>query len=471
MVSFYEFLHRKTNEFYMGRLYPVIVCLLICVGQITAKEHITIPINVLLACGALLVCSSIRPIITILCAFVYSLSRENAFFGSSSSDFFFTGWRVVAFWVLLTVVVVSFISFFRRNSFFKRVGLGKTPLLLPLILLCAAFLLNGVRSGEWVSGSLLYGFLQVVAYGFVFVIFYHGFSDEESSQELADYFAYVGVLISLVLIAEMAAVYITNGVFIDGVIHRENIKFGWGIGNTAGIYLNLLVPLGFYATYRSRRLAIPYFIVTTLTYAAAIFTISRNALLFGTASYFIILLIFCFVGEKKKFFRIWALIIVAAAAVAFALYHDQILTAFKSYVDRGMDDSSRFSIWQTAWERFKENPIFGNGFRGLLFESGSAVSFIPIMSHNTVFQILFSMGLVGFCSYALYRLCTLAPFFKRPSIMKCMLGALILVILGESLLDNFVFHIQPMFYYSIALAIVYRSHKHDVAAKARGRRR
>jgi hypothetical protein len=37
-----------------------------------------------------------------------------------------------------------------------------------------------------------------------------------------------------------------------------------------------------------------------------------------------------------------------------------------------------------------------------------------------------------------------------------MLGASMLVLLVGSLLDNFLFHIQPVFYYSIAMAIVYR---------------
>ena len=38
-----------------------------------------------------------------------------------------------------------------------------------------------------------------------------------------------------------------------------------------------------------------------------------------------------------------------------------------------------------------------------------------------------------------------------------MMGASMLVLLLGGLLDNFVFHIQPVFYYSVAMAIVYRS--------------
>ncbi len=441
------------EDFFQGRLYPLIICAAVLIAQIFSYEHIIIPAMVVLVAISFLICKSIKPFIAPLCAFMYTLSLENLVFGPNSTDYYFTGWRLIAIFVLAILVVCALAVFFCRTRLIRKLRERRTPGLIPLLLLCAAFLLNGLGSEYWHPANALFGLAQVAAYLIVFIIFYHGFSEDETSEELAEYFAYICALITVVLAAELIHVYLTNDVIVNGVINRDQIRFGWGVCNNLGVCANILIPMNFYGAYRSKRNSIFYFIAAVVAYMTAIFSISRNGLLIGTVIFSFCILMFCFVGERKRFFRICTVILITTLAACSIIFRNKIGVAFKSYFDRGFTDESRLEIWKNAWESFKTAPLLGNGFKApLLFEDGIE-SFTPLMAHNTILEICFAMGIFGIACYILYRLSTLIPFIKKPSIMKTSLGLLILTLLSAALLDNFAFHVYPVFYYSIAMAI------------------
>ena len=449
----------RLNKFYMGRLYPAVVCVLVLCGFLCSKEHILIPTIVLFACGAFWVCRSVKPLIAPLCTFIYSLSNGNAIFGSEASDYYFTGWRIKALVLLAALATVSIVAFFIKAGIIQKMLVKKTPLLFPLLLLSASFLLSGAFSDKWAAKDLLYGFFLVFSFLVVYVLFYHGFSEDDDTTELGDYFSYVTLLMSLVLIVEMVWLYTgENGVISpEGEIVKSMIIFGWGSCNNAGVYLAMLIPMNFYGAYRSRIGGV-YFLVATATYICAVLTLSRNALLFSTLADIGCLIGFSIYGnpKKRRSFAYSALAILLCAAVVYVVYREPLILALSSYAEMGVSDSGRFEIWREALSTFLENPILGNGFYEVLQTGELKASFIPAMAHNTALQFMSSMGLVGLASYVFYRIRSVRAFTDRPELLKTMLGVSILILLGESLLDNFIFQIHPMFYYSIAMAIAYR---------------
>ena len=191
---------------------------------------------------------------------------------------------------------------------------------------------------------------------------------------------------------------------------------------------------------------------------------SRNALVFSTLAYAACVLICCFVGKYKKVFRIITLVGIALVAVFAVLLCDKLQGLLADYFERGFSDNGRYALWRQAFDNFLASPMFGRGFCG--FDVDTAVfGPLPKQAHNTVIQLLSSMGLVGLFSYGYYRIMSLKPFFKRPSLMKSFFGISILVLLAESLLDNFIFNVYPMLYYAATLAIVYRASKEEEAAE------
>lgn len=450
----------------MGRLYPAIVCAFVLLGFIYSKEQIFIPIIVLMACLAFWVCRSARPLITPLCTFIYSLSNNNAIFGEEASNYYFTGWRMVALVLLAIFAAVSIVAFVIRAGIISKMLVKRTPLLLSLVLLSVSFLSSGLLSDRWVVIDLLYGSFQVLSFLVVYVLFYHGFSDDEGAVELGDYFSYVTLLMSLVLIVEMAWLYTSGDGVIssDGEIVKALIVFGWGSCNNAGVYLAMLIPMNFYGAYRSR-LPIVHFLVAAATYICAVLTLSRNALLCATLVYISCLVGFALFGRKrhKKFFAYGAVAIALCVCVVYVVYREPLMLALNSYAEQGISDAGRFEIWQNSFRAFLENPIFGNGFYQGLETGNVKATFIPSMAHNTVFQLLSGMGIVGFLAYAIYRISSLRAFFIRLDILKTMLGAAMLVLVFESMFDNFIFQIHPVFYYSIAMAITYRRHNEVIS--------
>ena len=85
------------------------------------------------------------------------------------------------------------------------------------------------------------------------------------------------------------------------------------------------------------------------------------------------------------------------------------------------------------------------------------------MAHNTIVELLSATGAVGLLAYLWYRVKSLIPVFKRPSLMKTMAALSIAVILFSSLLDNFVFNVYPMFFYITLLALIHRDSRDEAA--------
>ena len=199
-----------------------------------------------------------------------------------------------------------------------------------------------------------------------------------------------------------------------------------------------------------------YFTFATLSYIFAVLSMSRNAFLFSTLAYFLCMVISCLRAENKKFFRIFFLMGVILVSLFGIMFFEEIRLIFSDYFSRGFSDSGRFALWRLAIETFSMSPLFGSGFYGFFTDAVFEYSSFPRMAHNTVFQLLSSMGIFGIISYGWYRIETLKVIIKRPSLPKTMLGISMLVFLLGSLLDNFVFNIHPALYYTFALAIACR---------------
>ena len=206
-----------------------------------------------------------------------------------------------------------------------------------------------------------------------------------------------------------------------------------------------------------------YFVLATLTFFGAVLTLSRNAILFGGAAYAACVLICCFKGNNKKLFRIVAAVGLVLAMLAAVLMWDKITLVLKDLFDRGLSDNGRFKLWAMGIENFLKAPLFGNGYYSLEVTENVVITthFLPKMAHNTIVQILSSMGVAGICAYGFYRYKTLIPFLKRPTAAKTVLLISVLVLLGGSLLDNFIFRFYNIFHYSAALAIAFRLYEDE----------
>jgi len=443
-----HFTKERLEGFFMGKWYPVLTGALVLLEHLFGLELWLGSLNVLLASLSLLVCTSTRPLITFVASFVFQLSVKNSPAIPAVSDYLFTMPRLLVIIVLAVIFVGSAVYFSVKNRIFSGVNI-RTPLLVPLFVLSLGFVMNGAFSGVWKPSSLVFGLCEAACFLVLFMLFYLGLRGEDS-EELISYFVFSSAVVAAVLILEVGACYLTlyNGT-------KESMLFGWGIWNTAGVSLAVLIPvcfLGFYRlAERGRWQGWLYLALGLLTFFAAALTQSRNALLVGAIVTFAGFVIFSFIGKYRLIFRtvtaVGAVLSIPLAIVLWDRLSPMLLTFFY--------DNGRYELWGMGIDNFLSSPVFGVGFFGADFGTFFTAEFLPTMAHNTVVQLLSGMGVVGLLCYAFYRAATAVPFIKHPTVAKSFIGLSVLVLLAESMLDNFVFYFLPTLHYTVALAVVF----------------
>lgn len=454
---------RALSEFFMGDLYPMFIALITVIGSVTGIEFYLGMVHILLVSVSLFICPSLKPMVISLLTFVMQLSLGHSPFYPNYSNYYYTGWRLIAV-ILMGVTVASAIIFFIvKDRTYKRVSFKNTPFLLPIIALSIAFSINGAFSDSWVVGDLVFGLANAFVYSFVFILIYHGFAEKEDSSELARYFSYISMLIALIIILELSVLFLTNeNIFADGAINKTEVALGWGIWTVVGASLSVLIPAMFYGL-QFNKYPWLYFAVATVTLLFCALTMSRNALLFGGLAYVACVIISCFFGKYKKAFRIIAAAGALAASVMAVVFWDKIHALFGENFNLGLALNGRENLWPAAIDNFLSSPIFGKGFYGLDVTTDFSYGGLPLQAHNTVLQLLSATGAVGLICYLYYRFYTLKPVFKRPSLRKTFMALSVVTLLLGSMLDNFVFFIYPTFHYTVALAVIHKASREEDA--------
>ena len=453
--------HPRLVSFFIGPAYPIWIAFSVLVGRMTCLEVYFAAFDLLLIALGFLVCDSIKPIIPILTSFLYRIPLEHSP-GTPFYSTYYSGAKFVLPIILFCIAIASLVAMLIRMRVFTKANLKSLPMLLPLSLLSLAFLLGGTFNDTKVMADFWFALLEVVVFALVFWLLYLGLKREDP-EELCKYFVYVAGVLAAILILEVAHLYVAyDNVIVNGTINKGAIDFGWGISNTCGNCLTVLVPICFLGVIKSKYHYV-YFSLATLAYVAAVLTLCRNAVLFGSIFYAACVILCCFFGERKKTYRVVAIGIIVCLIVLDLVFSKQVETLFANMIAHGLDDNGRYPLWKAAFDGFLEHPIFGNGFHSFVPHISRYASFIPFLAHNTVFELVYSMGAFGLIAYGVYRIYTVIPFIKKLSIEKVFLFLSIATLLVESLIDNYIFWFAPTFVYNIAIIIAIKYNEGEKA--------
>ncbi len=441
-------------RFFLGAYYPALIAVIIFLGYLFSIEVFTfLPVAGLAAAGAILT-GSARPFIIFATAFLFQMSPEHSpGFQSGFSDYYFTEWRLPLLILSFGFVAAGVVTLIVKKGLYRGISFKKIPLLAPAIGLSFAFLLNGAFSSGWSAAGLGFGACQVLIYLILFLFFFLALRGE-CAEELAKYFAYVSAVVALLLLAEIALPYIRLG----GIPEKEQMLLGWGIWNTAGVSITVLIPMCFLGAVRSERFSWCYFAVAIAALIGAVMTQSRNALLIGALVFAVCVLVCCFVGRYKKAYRVICAAGAVCVLVGAVVLGDRLSELLSSF----FADNGRYTLWQIGIDNFLKAPLFGVGFYSFVSDTFTSTTFLPDMAHCTPIEILSAMGAFGIAAYLVYRVFSLMPLFRRPDTTKLMLALSIIAMLLGGLLDNFVFYFLPALHYSVALAILQLCENDDV---------
>ncbi len=442
----------STVKFLNGNLYPLFVAAFVLIGHITALEfYFNIPIIISASIG-LFISPTIKPFLIGLTTFLYQIP-----FKHTPADFtypyvperdYYSQPVIIAVLIILgtavfAAIIYRFIKYSARN-------IGRcSPLFYPVAFLSLSFLLNGVFGGRYTVSNLFFALVQIAIYFFLFYLLYYGLRDIPKG-ELISYISYIALLNSLVLVGELAFIYLTyDNLFVDGSIVKEAINFGWAVANPAGFVITSLIPMIALGAITGRRPAL-WLCATVVTWLGAFLTMSRNAMLFSTLTLIVCLIYGCIRGNSRRLFRITLAIGAVCAVLVSILFFDKLSGILKNIIDMGTNDNGRFGLWGRALELFLTAPVFGVGFFGFGdIGTSTYIAILPTMAHNTLLILMSSMGIFGTVCFIWYRVRLLYPLTKKRTHEKSMLLITFLSVIAMCMLDNHVFYIYTMFYFII----------------------
>lgn len=391
------------------------------------------------------------------------------------TDSMFYGPVGIAMLIIVVVCVTAILLRigFDKNMGYKKLFTQKRSLIVGMLVLGAAYLMSGIGNQNYTSiagKNLVFAALQFAS----IILLYFIFTATINWQEVRkDYFAWLGVIMGLVVCLQIANIYITAGVIQNGVITRSKILTGWGIYNNIGALVSMSIPFAFYLACKKKHTYI-YLILATVLLVGLICSCSRGSIVGGVFIYAFSFIVTFFKAENKKAYRISSAVLIAVAVGLCLIFSSTLIELFKkvpSIIKNTSDnslafnDSSRFKIYEKGLHSFLQNPIFGESFYPTSYvpygfstiESFS--SFFPPRWHNTIIQILSSCGSVGMLAYGFHRFQTIKLIAKKPSAEKSFIGLSILALLLMSLLDCHFFNVGPTLIYSMMLAYAENIHQ------------
>ncbi len=461
MKTSFSSVKKVFSEFCQSPFYILAATAFVLCGHLWEVEFwLNIPL-LLMLCAALCLCDSIKPFAFTNLVFIFQVTLTHSPSFPEYSSYYFAPDRLWIILILAVLVIVSLAWYLVRTGFFSHIRFKTCPMLLPLLILSAAFLCNGLFFEKYIPENFLIGVIQVTVYLVDFLVLWHGLS-RETTKSIMDFAFWSAIAVTWILIVQLINVYFSSASLEE--LRKDDILFGWGISNTCGCILSLQFPLLFYRLFKGKNVAIASLSVVA-AFVAITFTLARAALLCSA-----VVIVICFVyvfscsTHRKSVLFTFLVMAVAIGMLAWA-FQDRLSMVFDRYMTVGLGDNGRFRIWKAALSHVFDNPLFGIGFFGEnvynCFGTQLYVDFYPQSAHNTLIDVLDTCGMFGLASYLYMRFCSAKVFFKRPSAEKVFLGLTVLVFLGESLLDVFAFSIYPPFFYNFALAAAFAIDKNQ----------
>lgn len=449
----------KINRFLDSRSMLAVFAVLALLSNLLGWEIAVYSVTFLLALYAVVFGRDML-ILAPIAAFMYiTPSAENNPFINSDS-FFFPG-KGPGLWL-----AVGFISFF-LILFCLRVGTDggfarffgvRRRFLLSFLLLGGALLTGGVGYAGYDWRNLYYAVLFFLA---VFLLYFILIATVRWEEVPGDYFAWLGLFLSLTVVAQLCNVFVihADNIFRDGGIVCNYIYTGWGAYTSMSVVMLFGMPGAFFLA-ATKKHGFVFNISGSLVYLAIVASQGRGSMLMGAVLY-----VLCAIAvlRKKQNRRgnliVYGVILLAVIAVA-VLFREKIFELISSLFERG--DSSRLKLFRDGLLRFRNHPVFGEGFYACPTDDWNnlgGATFIPAFWHNTIIQMLAGCGVIGLAAYLFHRWQTVRLFFLQPSYEKTFIGFSVLAVLLTCLLDCHLFNIGVTLLYSAALAFAEKTGK------------
>lgn len=438
----------RVRAFYRGRLYPVLVAVLILCGNVSGLDVPFAAAAILLVLPGFFIARDLE--FTLPQFMMITLTITGRYYDPATSDYGYSRFGETRWLVIEVVGIVSILAglaYFIWRNWKIRNRMAEKTLPVSVAILCAAMFCNGAFHTPYYAMNFWYVgtfFLATAFLGFLFVEF------RRLDPGSTDRFLYCVMVTGLLVLAELIAAYFTTVQFVDGKVVKETVVVGWGVWTNVGGMLAFLMPACFRFAY-DRRHGWIYFLLGLAMFAGTLMSQSRGALLVGGVILLICLAMLCTGGPNRRQNRILTAGVLAVGIVGAIVLVARSSGLIRNFLETGMNDNGRFDLWKAGLEHFRQAPIFGSGFYDSFVNEWNVVVY-PYLYHNTLVQMLGACGLVGFAAYLWHRIVTVRLAWKhRHSVQTRFLAVCVLGLLLFSLIDVLLFKTYPTIIYTLMI--------------------
>lgn len=332
----------------------------------------------------------------------------------------------------------------------------------PMAAASAAVTLGGlgaISAKEYFAPGALY---HVLALGFGMLLAYVlliGYTRPGEDFDLEKFFTRLMVALGLLACFMVLFHYFENRQWV--LAHRTVIPFQWR--NNVSSILMLAMPFSFH-----RAVKRPWWVLAALLmYLCILLSGSRGGLVFGSVELLMCVALLLFADKKR---RVLYLIIAGAILLLALLFSRQLITFLSPAFTRLLaillpgEQEVREILYARAVEDFKRSPVFGMGL-GYMGNRDVHASkeFALCWYHNSLLQVIGSMGLVGAAAFLYQFAARCVIFLRRRTLFHLTLFAAWIAIEMMSLVNPGVF--APLPYLLIVTMFLVVAEKTDAPAK------
>ena len=443
-------------RFFNGDFYPLIYAALALICSFTGFELVFFGITAVIVIFTAVFSIDSKPLITPLVLVVYSVSQKHTPQPPYNSDYLYRRYVLITIAVLFTVCVAALVFRMIAYKSWQNIFKNKTITRWGLFIFGGVLLLNGLFSSGYTIETFIFGILFAFSFIFFYIYFYNTLQWQNNT---GIFIAKVLCIAAGIIMIQLTEMLIFDGAIQNGIIDKGHLNLGWGLSNNVGGMLAMFMPACFYLAYKQENglKCVLLYLYGVLLIAGVAFTLSRTSLLVGGFVLLAIMILMSIRGKHVKNVRICNLILIICSVILIILFFDQLGQLFKHYIEKGLDDSSRFDIWKKGWLLFLKNPVFGAGFSVSLYNIENWV--FPDMYHNTYIQLLASCGILGAAAYTLHLAQGALLFFKSPSDERFFYFLTAFILTAMSMLDNHIFHVFPTLVYALMFAVAELEYK------------
>lgn len=382
---------------------------------------------IVLAGAICALCKDLSPLIPIMFLFLQCVSD---IMNAAHAYVFY----ICAFSLLIIGVFIHFVRFKPYKNYGKIKGFSVAVAFVGLSIILGGITLSSKRSLFPALITVFYGILATGSSCFFCVTL-----GQNNGNRLTNTVMHAILAASTVAFIQLVTVILQSDNPISVIGSKYILNTGYGHPNYIANILARSLPICIYLSVSNKKCSFLWLVVAFIFGVGIVLTRSRATLLMAFVVCVICLIYFFPKLDYKINWICTFVMLIGLTLILTAVFSNRILPLLKTMFERGFNSSGRMDLWKLGLQRFCDHPVFGVGLDydlgGRTELNPTNTPYTPFWYHNTIVQILCSLGIFGVIAYGFYfyRQYHAFAISKNPAI-KCLMFVLITIQL-ISLLD------------------------------------